>query len=186
MYNNCIHTQSAQMVEWNMQSRIIVLSRLAAIRFQHREPYVVISIRSPGDSIPKLRFDPFRIARINFAFYDTTPEWEVNAEDPVPAMSVPEARRIAAFVIAHWGQRHIVIHCVAGISRSAGAAAGILDALSLDPQEFEGPPYDPNRHVRKIVRQELISHMTSAPNRSDSSNTQNERSQLAPYQQGPD
>ena len=129
------------------------------MRFRHESPYVVISIRSPGDSIPKLRFDPFRVARINLAFYDTTPKWEANLDDPVAAMSEVEAKRIAQFVAAHWGQRHIVIHFVAGISRSAGAAAGILDAFSLDPSEFESAPYEPNPHVREMVYRKLMPHV---------------------------
>jgi predicted protein tyrosine phosphatase len=128
------------------------------MRFRHDTPYVVISIRSPGDSIPKLRFDPFRVARINLAFWDTTPKWEANLDEPVPAMSELDAKRIAKFVASHWGQRHIVIHCVAGISRSAGAAAGILDAFSLDPREFESAPYEPNPHVREMVSRELKPH----------------------------
>jgi predicted protein tyrosine phosphatase len=120
---------------------------------------VVISIRSPGDSLPKLRFDPFRVARINVAFWDTTPKWEANVDNPVPAMSEVEAKRIAKFVASHWGQRHIVIHCVAGISRSAGAAAGILDAFLLDPREFESALYEPNPHVRSMVSQQLMCHI---------------------------
>src|ERR1022692_4512732 len=112
-----------------MESRIIVLSRLAAIRFRHNAPYVVVSIRSPHDSIPKLRFDQHRIARINLAFHDTTPEWEERSLEPLAPMSQADAKRIASFAAVHWGRCDIVIHCVAGISRSAGAAAGILDAF---------------------------------------------------------
>jgi predicted protein tyrosine phosphatase len=136
-------------------SRIIVLSRLAAVRFRHNADYVVISIRSPGDAIPKLRFDPHRIARINLAFHDTMPELEERSLGKLAPMSQADAKRLASFAATHWGRSDIVIHCVAGISRSAGAAAGILDALSLDAREFEGAPYDPNPHVRRLVRQEL-------------------------------
>jgi hypothetical protein len=65
-------------------NKLTVLSRLQAIRHCGDTPYVVISIRSPGDSIPKLQADPFRIARINLAIYDTTPEWEAASREPVP------------------------------------------------------------------------------------------------------
>jgi predicted protein tyrosine phosphatase len=146
-----------------MQSRIIVLSRRAAVRFRQESPYVVVSIRSPGDTVPKLRSDPFRIARINLAFYDTTPEWEARLTDPVPAMTALEARRIAHFVASHWGRSDIVIHCVVGISRSAGAAVGILDAFSQDAREFQGPPYEPNPHVRREVYRELMFHAGKSP-----------------------
>jgi predicted protein tyrosine phosphatase len=125
------------------------------VRFRHDAPYIVLSIRSPGDSIPRLRPDPQRVARINLAFHDTTPEWEERSLEPLIPMSRQDAGRIARFVASHWGRSMIVIHCVAGISRSAGVAAGILDAMSIDAAEFEVPPYDPNPHVRPLVAQEL-------------------------------
>ena len=84
-----------------------------------------------------------------------TPEWEERSLAPLAPMSQADATRIAAFAAAHWGRCDIVIHCVAGISRSAGAAAGILDAFSLDAREFNGAPYDPNPHVRRLVHQAL-------------------------------
>jgi predicted protein tyrosine phosphatase len=142
-------------------SNLIVLSRLEASRYRGNEPYVVISIRSPGDSVPKLLVDPFRIARINLAIYDTTPEWEAVSSTPVAAMTTANAERIAAFVARYWGHCLIVVQCKFGISRSAGIVAGILDAVSLDASVYERAPYEPNLHCRHLVRKALALHVAS-------------------------
>ena len=136
--------------------RLIVLSRPQAIRYRGDAPYVVISIRSPADSIPKLQRDRLRIARINLAIYDTTPEWEALSSNPVEAMTTENAHRLARFVAQHWGRCDIVIHCKFGVSRSAGVAAGIVDALMLDAG------HEPNPHVRRMVRESLASYFTPA------------------------
>jgi predicted protein tyrosine phosphatase len=141
--------------------KLVVLSRLQAIRHRGDAPYVVISIRSPGESIPKLQIDPFRIARINLAIYDTLPEWEALSREPVPAMTMGDAQRIARFIAHYWGRCRVVVHCRLGVSRSAGVAAGILDALSLDATLYERAPYEPNPHFRHLIREALTPYVTS-------------------------
>jgi predicted protein tyrosine phosphatase len=138
-----------------MVIRLTVFSRVQATRYRGDAPYIVISIRSPGASIPKLKPDPFRIARINLAIYDTTPEWEALSSNPVASMTIENAHRLAKFVMRHWDRCDIVVHCKFGVSRSAGVAAGILDALSLDATPYEEEPYEPNPHVRRMVRESL-------------------------------
>ena len=140
-------------------SKLTVLSRSEVIKYRGDAPYVVISIRSPGHSIPRLQTDPLRIARMNLAMYDTTPEWEALSSDRVAAMTAEDAQRIARFVIRFWGHCDIVVHCKFGVSRSAGAVAGILDAFSLDASGYEREPYEPNAHVRKMVRAALARHV---------------------------
>ena len=140
---------------------LVVLSRLQIIRYRGDAPYVVVSIRSPGESIPKLQADLFRVTRINLAIYDTLPEWEALSYGPVPAMTMGDAQRIARFIAAHWGVCRIVVHCRLGISRSAGVAAGVLDALSLDATLYDGAPYEPNRHFRQWIREALAPHVMS-------------------------
>ena len=137
--------------------QLIVLSRRQAIRYWGDVPYVVVSIRSPRESIPKLRPDPLRIARINLAIYDTTPEWEELSSHPVAPMTTENARRLARFVIRNWERGDIVVHCKFGVSRSAGVAAGILDALLLDATPYENGPYEPNPHIRRLVCESLLS-----------------------------
>ena len=136
--------------------RLIVLSRRQAVRYLGDAPYVVVSIRSPRESIPRLRPDPLRLARINFTIYDTTPEWEELSLDPVAPMTMENARRLARFVMRNWERGDIVVHCKFGVSRSAGVATGILDALLLDATPYESDPYEPNPHIRRLVREALL------------------------------
>jgi predicted protein tyrosine phosphatase len=135
--------------------KIIVLSQRQVCGYHGDAPYVVISIRSPGRSIPKLRFDPLRRARINFALHDTIPEWEALSSEPVAVMTRQNAQRIAQFVAQHWEFCDIVVHCKLGVSRSAGVAAGILDAYLLDASPYKHEPYEPNPHFRRMVREQL-------------------------------
>jgi len=139
--------------------KLVVLSRRQAIHHSGDTPYVVISIRSPGESIPKLRADPFRIARINLAIHDTLPEWEAVSYQPVPVMTIGDAQRIARFVAHHWERCKIVVHCRLGVSRSAGIAAGVLDALSSDANPYEQSPYEPNPHFRRLMREALAPYV---------------------------
>jgi predicted protein tyrosine phosphatase len=136
-------------------SRLTVLSRSQATRYRGEVPYVVVSIRSPGHAIARLKTDPLRVARINLAFYDTTPEWEVLCSDPVAAMSAEHAQRLARFIVRYWDRFAIVVHCKFGVSRSAGVVAGILDAFALDASSYESAPYEPNPHVRRMTREAL-------------------------------
>ena len=137
------------MVDIVTPPRIIVLSRLHARGFRGGEPYVVISIRSPGDSALALRPDPLRRARMNLVFIDGAPEW--GHEQPKAVLLTPDqAERIARFLARH-SDVTIVINCGAGISRSAGVAIGIRSALGFDAGEFAEAPYDPNPHVRRLV-----------------------------------
>ena len=140
------------------------MSRVNATRYRGRDPYIVISIRSPRESVPKLREDPFRVARMNLAFDDWAPEWAaVYGTDDAVCMTEAHASRIAQFVARHLQTaKHCVVHCRHGISRSAGVAAGILEALGdASASAFEVPPYEPNPHVRKLVRDAFRAQITA-------------------------
>ena len=130
--------------------RIIVLSRLQVRNFRCREPYVVVSIRSPGDPPVKLKPDAMRKARINLDCIDGAPEWGNEKTDAV-LLSPRQADRIAALVTRYRETCTIVVNCVAGISRSAGVAIGIRTGLGFDAGEFAAAPYDPNPHVKRLV-----------------------------------
>lgn len=143
------------------RARLVVLSRFQVTRYLGEAPYVVVSIRSPRDPIARLKSDPLRVARINLAFCDTTPEWEQANSEPLPVMTAADAQRIVQFLARYWARCVVVVHCKFGSSRSAGVAAGILDAFSLDAKAYESDPYEPNPHVRQLMRDALAPYVAS-------------------------
>lgn len=102
--------------------QIEVLSRYEmSLKANEEIPYAcVISINTPGRehldiATPVLYLD----------FNDTTDE---------NGISMFDSRKIAIFVSSNvaQGNKHIIIHCDQGISRSAGVAAAILKAYNMD------------------------------------------------------
>ena len=49
----------------------------------------------------------------------------------------------------------IVVHCGAGVSRSAGTALAIAEYLGIDNDIQSNPNFNPNLWVSKLVRNEL-------------------------------
>ena len=108
-------------------------------------PTVIISIRSIGDTPPKkLFFHSNHQVKdfITLAFDDVT----TYCQGYYP-ITEQQARKIAKFVMRYKDSRveQIVVHCDAGISRSAGVAAAIAKYLNgNDDDFFVRGPYTPN------------------------------------------
>ena len=68
-------------------------------------------------------------------------------------MTRRDAEKIIQFVNQHIGSvEHIVVHCEAGVSRSAGTCAGLMQILtSSDRDIFENPRFNPNMHCYKTM-----------------------------------
>lgn len=111
---------------------VTVLSREEAIRQADSfgKDTCVISIVTPGKTNVSFPCDT-----LHEAFYDTT--------EPI-GISIADAVQIKDFVIQELakGITHLVVHCDAGVSRSAGVAAAILRATGLDECEIlDNPSY---------------------------------------------
>ena len=107
-------------------------------------PTIIISIRSIGDKPPKKLFlhsNPQVKDFITLAFDDVT----TYCQGYYP-ITEQQARKIAKFVMRYKDSvEQIVIHCDAGISRSAGVAAAIAKYLNgNDDDFFVRSPYTPN------------------------------------------
>lgn len=106
---------------------------------------VIISIYSTGD-IPCRFFANEHIKAVGkWCFDDLANE---------QGISIEQAKQIADFVKRHKDIHTMVVHCDAGISRSAGIAAAIAAwAFGNDSQIFDDPQYIPNmRCYRFMVR----------------------------------
>ena len=66
-----------------------------------------------------------------------------------------------AFVIVDWVNRYknfvdqIIVSCNGGYSRSPAVAAALSKWLNGSDEEFFGPGYCPNRHVYRLMMNEL-------------------------------
>jgi predicted protein tyrosine phosphatase len=121
----------------------LILSRLEAGQRTLTVPYVMVSITAPGSPDAVLAESPFRLAVLRLQFRDAETQH---------GMAEAQADEVARFILAHRDQAGaVIVHCELGISRSAGVAAGLAEAMngSLDPRFAE--MYDPNRRARRLV-----------------------------------
>ena len=144
---------------------LYVMSRADAVKYchgRHRQPSVIISI-----SDPSMNYDeaPFRTEENRVE--DILPLCFSDAEEPgkdVYGLDVDEedlmqeedARKVARFVLEHRDKR-IIVHCDAGISRSAGVGAAIVNYFTGDARRFfESGQYEPNMWCFSRVMTALI------------------------------
>ena len=128
---------------------IIVLNKYKAERLSYKNfssDKVIISISTPGDEKTEFNKKNSTIKDILYlSFYDVSTETQDIFKE-YPAMTNEDALKIKNFVLK-WKDKidTIWVHCDAGISRSAGVAAGILDGLDQDSSQiFDNNRYLPN------------------------------------------
>jgi predicted protein tyrosine phosphatase len=115
-------------------------------------PYGVISITDPGQPPAALADDPARrvVHRVSFHDVDAAPDRA--GDGPQIAMTPDQARAIVACVRAHPDLDRWLVHCEAGVSRSAGVAA----ALSLLDDQTDTPFFDSDRYRPNMTAYRMI------------------------------
>ena len=144
---------------------VYVMSRESAVEYcrgKHREPAVIISISDPSREYDEA---PFCTRENRVA--DILPLCFSDAEEPgkdVYGLDVEEedlmqdedARKVARFVLDNRDKR-ILVHCDAGISRSAGVGAAIVNYFTGDARRFfESGQYEPNMWCFSKVMTALV------------------------------
>lgn len=139
---------------------IKILSRPEAVYYcevRHSRPSIMISISDPYLSYPDAPF----ITREN-NIQALLPLTFCDADEPGPdvygnlaraedLMQEEDAIRIRDLLAQH-PDCNVIVHCDAGMSRSAGTAAAIIEAAGGDPASiFRSPYYDPNLHCYQLV-----------------------------------
>ena len=140
------------------QTQICVMSRRVASEYAHGKaffdnytykPSVIVSISDMWDnppSLPKTTTNKIKDI-LTLQFEDT----ELVSEDGI---TDDDAKQIAMFVDKYFGNIDmIVVHCEAGVSRSAGCAAAIMKFYRNDDSPiFDNGHYVPNMLVyRKVL-----------------------------------
>ena len=128
--------------------KFLILSRNAAKRYSYGNipKTIIISITDVG-SMPKV-FDKNSnlVSVLSLQFNDAT-------ADEFGCMTEDDADRIIKFVNIFIGSvEQIVVHCEAGISRSAGVAAALMAIINgNDDEVFKDPKYCPNSHCYRLL-----------------------------------
>lgn len=128
---------------------VIVLNRMKAERLTYTDyssDKVIISISTPGDEKAEFDSNNKTIKDILYLeFYDISYNSQEVFKGYEP-MSDEDAVKIRDFVLKWKGKVDTIwVHCDAGISRSAGVAAGILEVLGEDNSYiFDSKMYFPN------------------------------------------
>jgi len=132
---------------------ICVMSRSEAVKYCHKAhstPAVIISISDPNMLYTTRPFcsEDNRVRSIlPLSFCDAdTPGKDVYGNDTSESdlMSTEDAQKVVRFVHRNSDKR-IIVHCDAGISRSAGVGAAIAkEMLGDDAEFFDSGKYCPN------------------------------------------
>ena len=143
---------------------IMILSRPEAVYYcerEHSRPRVMISISDPFLSY---RDGPFLTRENNLreilflTFCDAEepgPDVYGNQAGAEDLMQAGDARRIRDLLERH-PDCDLIVHCDAGMSRSAGVAAAVTEAEGGDSGEiFDSPYYDPNLHCYSVLLEVL-------------------------------
>ncbi len=141
-------------------SRYIIwaLSKAQAEDWTSQEPYAVISFYTPGTRPAHLPDFPECQGVLYVCVHDVDTVVRTPTGEIWFPMLEGEVDRIVKFVRAHQDQvKHWVVHCEAGISRSAGCAAALAEHFEGDKAHFfrSDLVYSPNRHILSLLRQKL-------------------------------
>jgi predicted protein tyrosine phosphatase len=129
---------------FHVASRAKVASTLA----QASDP-IIISITDPGTQHIQFPVDEGKILRLQF--HDVEDNYPAEAPHVIKFDRV-FAQLISDFIFAH-NNHHVVVHCEAGVCRSAGVAAALSLFLTGDCSTYFCNPdlYLPNRLVYKTL-----------------------------------
>jgi len=138
--------------------RLLIVSRPLAARLVMDEPYMVISIDSPGKDVPPLADSPLRVGVLRVLFNDIR-----RPKDGRTLFTRLQAREILDFVDAHLPQaRAILVHCTGGLFRSPAVGAALSSILQGEERFFKAF-HNRNPHVYETMMSVWRSDPRPAP-----------------------
>ena len=114
---------------------------------------VIISITSPMEKPADINLNnPHIKAILRLTFDDAEPE-DKNVFPHMTLMSSSDAKAVLAFINNHKDNvDKIIVHCFAGVSRSAAVCAALMLILNGDDMEiFDNPNFSPNMHCYRLI-----------------------------------
>jgi predicted protein tyrosine phosphatase len=117
---------------------------------------LVISVTEPGAREALLPIPESCILRVSFT--DAQPG---DGAQDCTHFDEAMAGSIAEFVLANRSVPRVIVHCLAGMSRSAGIVCGIAEGLGdRAVADICSQRFVPNPHVRHLVREAIRSRLS--------------------------
>jgi len=139
--------------------KIRVLPLFSATKWKPEpgERYAVITLIDVGRNVTRLPKHPGFVERLVIHVDDVTLAEEiVDGERVWHALTSVQAAEIAFFAHHMRDQADVLlVHCVAGLSRSPAVGTAIAEALEIDDLEIRSQDAIPNRHVLELMREAL-------------------------------
>lgn len=119
---------------------------------KYNQNTAIISITEPNQEDVVFAENPFIKALFRMKFYDIEREY-----GKVKPAQQSDFKGLKEFVdsLSELNIKQLVVHCAAGISRSAAVAAAINEYANLGKHIWDCPSYFPNGHVYKLACREL-------------------------------
>lgn len=126
-----------------------VLNRIAAKNYtykQHNHKYVIISINDVHDTANKFNRSPELVDVLTLYFDDVE-------QGDAYCIEKEDAEKIIKFMNKHMDVDECIVHCTAGVSRSAGVCAALMLIINgSDDEIFNNYRFCPNRTCyRKVL-----------------------------------
>ena len=114
------------------------------------KPTIIISITDPDKELNVFAKNPNIIGVCRLQFDDTDPDIKLKYET---LMTPQDASKIKDFVDRHTDKaEQIIVHCEAGISRSAGVMAAIMRYFGYDNNcIFKSHRFSPNMYCYELT-----------------------------------
>lgn len=118
----------------------------------------VISITDPGQPLADIKLGKAVKSIFRLSFYDLNTDFTSRDKSVFyPAAKEEDVIGLKEFVDSFQenGITTLIIHCGAGISRSAGVAAAVEEYLGLPNTIWRNDLYEPNYHVYRLALKEF-------------------------------
>ena len=136
--------------------KILVLPQTAAESFRYNKPWACISVRGSNSIFTPRINDNNRVGLLSLIFDDIEhlPQGSSNI-----LFNASHANSIWEFVDKVWQRTDLLmVHCAAGISRSAAISQVISETYQPDYVKYYGQLYRPNKLVHRILKETEPDH----------------------------